>query len=153
MLSKSKHINASPMSATITPPAPSTIAFPKSISWMLFLDLFKTTASTSAQTKMIPKKIESPPTPSLNQLILDHLKLVRKNQMDFRFFGSSTLNSKLQWGQETKSPTASTSSLDLQRGQWIFTSDDSNLVQVDARDFFTGANAGFIPRTTGQQSL
>ena len=138
MLSKSKHINASPMSATITPPAPSTIAFPKSISWMLFLDLFKTTASTSPQTKMIPKKIESPPTPILNQLILDHLKLVRKNQMDFRFFGSSTLNSKLQWGHETKSPTASTSSFDLQRGQWIFTTRDLNFVPVDARDFSDG---------------
>jgi len=36
--------------------------------------------------------------------------------------------------------------LDLQRGQWIFTTDDLNLVQVDARDFFTGANAGLIPR-------
>ena len=113
---------------------------------MLFLDLFKTTASTRAQTKMIPKKIESPPAPSANQFILDQEKLVRMNQMDFRGFGSSTLNSNKQNGHETKSPTASTSSLDLQRGQRIFTSDDSNLVQVDARDFFTGPNAALNAR-------
>ena len=95
---------------------------------------------------MIPKKIESPPAPSANQFILDQEKLVRMNQMDFRGFGSSTLNSNKQNGHETKSPTASTSSLDLQRGQRIFTSDDSNLVQVDARDFFTGPNAALNAR-------
>jgi hypothetical protein len=37
----------------------------------------------------VTTKIENPPTNSLNHLILDHLKFVRKNQMDFRFFGSS----------------------------------------------------------------
>lgn len=105
---------------------------------MLFLDLFKTTASTRLQTKMIPKKIARPPTPSLIQLILDQEKLVRMNQMDFRGFGSSTLNSNKQNGHETKSPTASTSSLDLQRGQWMFTTEDLNFVPVDARDFSDG---------------
>lgn len=104
---------------------------------MLFLDLFKTTASTIPQTKMIPKKIERPPTPSLIQLILDHLKLVRMNQMDFRFFGSSTSNSNEQNGHETKLPTSSTStsSLDLQRGHRMYTSEDLNFSLVAARDF------------------
>jgi hypothetical protein len=63
---------------------------------MLFLDLFKTTASPIPQTKIIPKKIARPPTPSLNQLIFDQEKLVRMNQIDFRGFGSSTLNSRVQ---------------------------------------------------------
>lgn len=104
------------------------------------------TAVMSAKRNKIPKKIASPPAANLNQLILDQEKLERMNQMDFRGFGSSTLNSSKQNGHETKSPTASTSSLDLQRGQRIFTSDDSNLVQVDARDFFTGANAALNAR-------
>jgi hypothetical protein len=55
----------------------------------MFVDL-KTAAITSPQTKKIPKKIASPLTPSLNQLILDQEKL------SFRFFGSSTLNSRVQ---------------------------------------------------------
>jgi len=89
----------------------------------------------SAKRNKIPKKIASPPAANLNQLILDQEKLERMNQMDFRGFGSSTLNSSKQNGHETKSPTASTSSLDLQRGQRIFTDQSSNLVEIHARDF------------------
>ena len=138
MLRTNKQRNASPMSATITPPTPPTIEAPSSDSWM-FLDL-KTAAITRPQTKKIPKKIASPLTPSLNQLILDQVKL------SFRFFGSSTLNSRVQWGHDTKSPIASTSSFDLQRGQRICTTRGSNLVQVHARDFFTGVNAALNAR-------
>jgi hypothetical protein len=74
------------------------------------------------------------------------LKLVRMNQIDFRGFGSSTLNSRVQSEHDTKSPIASTSSLDLQRGQRICTTRGSNLVQVHARNFFTGANAALNAR-------
>ena len=94
MLTTSKQRNANPTSAKIMPPTPPTIDAPSSDSWM-FLDL-KTAATTRPTTKKITKKIASPPTPSLNQLILDQEKLDRMNQMDFRGFGSSTLNSSKQ---------------------------------------------------------
>jgi len=94
MLTTSKQRNANPTSANIMPPIPPTIDAPSSDSWM-FLDL-KTAATTRPTTKKITKKIASPLTPSLNQLILDQEKLERMNQMDFRGFGSSTLNSSKQ---------------------------------------------------------
>ena len=99
----------------------------------------------SAKRNKIPKKIASPPAANLNQLILDQEKLERMNQMDFRGFGSSTLNSSKQNGHETKSPTASTSSLDLQRGQRIFTTQSSNLVEIHARDFLRAPMLALSP--------
>ncbi len=71
-------------------------------------------------------------TANRNQLIFERIE-----RMERRGLGSSTVNSRLQCGQETKSPTASTSSLDLHLGHRIFTPGDSNLVQLDASGFLT----------------
>lgn len=94
MLTTSKQRNANPASATIMPPTPPTIDAPSSDS-LMFLDL-KTAATTRPTTKKITKKIASPVTPNWIQLILDQRKLERMNQIDFRGFGSSTLNSSKQ---------------------------------------------------------
>ena len=124
------------------PPTPLTIDKPNSDSWM-FLDL-KTTATTRPTTKKITKKIASPLTPNWIQLILDQEELERMNQMDLGGFGCSTLNSSWQSGHETKSPAASTSSLDLQRGHRIFTPKVQTWLKL-TQEIFNGSQRWLYP--------